>query len=96
MDQGKTDMTFGHMKTVLGGALSRSDCQSICAYFNMTKAKTDTIMNASWPGLQLLDVLSENDDILENDVTKLETALRDLHLGKAANIALAYQERFGK
>lgn len=96
MNQEMTEMSFGKMKTVLARELSSSDCESLCVYFDINKATTDKIKQASWPGLQLLNELTDNEVILEDDLTKLQTALNDLHLGKAANIAVTYQRRCGK
>lgn len=89
-------MTFGEFKSRLAGELDSTDCQSLCTYFNLKKATTDRVMSASKPGLQLLNALTENYDIADGDVTKLEAALRKLNLEKTAKFVMSYQESYGK
>lgn len=92
----ESEMNFGQFKSFLGGELDSRDCESLCVYFNLRKAAKDYVMNASSPGLQLLEVLTETGVIVESDVTKLEVALKKLRLGKAAQIAMSYQETSDK
>lgn len=96
MEQDMSEMTFGQMKTALASTLDRAACQGLCTYFNINEARTDKIMNAPYPELRVLRELTEKDDIKEDDVTKLQAALRVLKLVKAANIVSDYQEQFGK
>lgn len=96
MDIEMHEMTFGQMKSLLGGELNKSDCQRLCAYFSVDKSKTDTVLHAASPGIQVLTELTDKDVIQEDDVSQLEEALRRLKLGRAANFVLTYQERFGK
>ncbi|PIK35651.1 putative up-regulator of cell proliferation-like [Apostichopus japonicus] len=95
MDPGDDhQMTFGQFKISLANQLTQQNCDNLCVYFEFNRSTTDKIVTSNGPQRELLNVLTEKQKILKDDVTELEKALRELEEYKVADFVLAYQQSF--
>lgn len=95
-DEDDSEIRFAKFKASLAEQITLSNCRRLCTFFNLPPATHDRILNKEPPGVELLNVLTENKLINCYDVTKLEEALRKQQLNKAAEKAKMYQQSEGR
>ncbi|KAJ8024053.1 Interferon-induced very large GTPase 1 [Holothuria leucospilota] len=83
---------FGAFKIALSEDLTIEDSRKLCTYFEVSSAKTESILNSRPQGLVLLNELEEQGHITSKDIHKLGGAFKQLKMDRQAKEVEEYEK----